>query len=61
MGLKEGDVIYQIDNVKINSYLDLRNFIYSHSIGDKVTVYLNRNGEDMSISITLSDRDKQNI
>ena len=56
VGVKKGDIIYQIDNVKINNFLDLRKFIYSHSIGDKVTVYLNRSGKDMLLEMTLSER-----
>jgi len=56
VGVKKGDIIYQIDNVKINNFLDLRKFIYSRSIGDKVTVYLNRSGKDMTLEMTLSER-----
>lgn len=56
MGVKTGDIIYQINDTKINSYIDLRNVIYSHSIGDKITVYINRSGELLELNITLGDR-----
>ena len=55
-GVMAGDIIYQIDNTPINDYLDLRSFIYSHNIGDNVTVYLFRGGSTITINITLGKR-----
>lgn len=56
LGLQKGDVIYRIDDRDIFSILDLRSFIYSHSIGDKVTVYLYRNDNPLQITLTLGER-----
>lgn len=56
VGIKAGDIIYQINQTKINSYIDLRNIIYTHSIGDKLTIYVNRSGEFLEFNMTLSDR-----
>lgn len=56
VGIKSGDIIYQVNDTKINSYMDLRNVIYSHSIGDKLTIYVNRSGENLQFSMTLGDR-----
>ncbi len=55
-GIKSGDVIYKINDTKINSYLDLRGFIYSHNIGDEVTVYLYRSGKPLEIKMVLGER-----
>ena len=56
LGLLKGDVIYQIDNTKINTFLDLRNVLYSHSIGDKIEIYLYRDNTPMQLSMTLGER-----
>lgn len=55
-GIKEGDIIYQIDNTLIYDYLDLRSFIYSKNIGDMVTVHLFRSGTQMQIDVVLGER-----
>lgn len=55
-GVMAGDIIYQIDDTPISDYLDLRSFIYSHDIGDNVTVYLFRGGSAITINITLGKR-----
>lgn len=56
VGIKTGDIIYQVDDTKINSYMELRNVVYAHSIGDKITIYVNRMGENLQFSLTLTDR-----
>jgi len=61
VGLLPGDIIYQIDDVKIKSFLDLRSFMYSHSIGDEVVVYLNRNGENITLYMKLGDKFKESL
>ena len=55
-GLMAGDIVYKIDNTPIKDYLDLRTFIYSHNIGDKVKVYLYRSNTPMEFEITLGER-----
>lgn len=55
-GIKAGDIIYKIDDTPIYNFMDLRKFIYSHSIGDSVTVYLYRSGLAMTMKITLTEK-----
>lgn len=56
IGVKSGDIIYQVNDTKVYSYIDLRNVIYSHSIGDVVTLYIDRLGEQLELTLTLGDR-----
>lgn len=55
-GIKTGDIIYQMDQTPIYDYLDLRTFIYSHEIGDEVSVHLYRSGTPVVLQITLGQR-----
>lgn len=56
LGLKKGDVIYKIDDQLIYSFMDLRNVIYSHSIGDVINVYIYRENTPLEFNITLGNR-----
>lgn len=56
LGLKRGDVLYKIDDVMVKSFLDLRNVLYSHSVGDKITVYIYRDNNPLQYSMTLGER-----
>ena len=48
-GLKEGDVIQEIDNQEINKMSDLRKIIYSKNKGDKITIkFLRKNSQKIS-------------
>lgn len=55
-GLKSGDIIYQINDTKINDFMDLRLFLYSHNIGEEVTVYLYRSGKQITLNVKLGER-----
>lgn len=55
-GILSGDIIYKINDTTISDYLDLRSFIYSHNIGDFVTVYLYRSGAPLVIDMMLGER-----
>lgn len=55
-GLEVGDVIYKIDNTPIKNFLDLRTFLYKHSVGDKITIYLYRQGSPLQINVVLGER-----
>ena len=55
-GIKPGDVIISIDGTTVTTKDELDNIKYSHSIGDKITVKINRNGEEMDIELTLSEQ-----
>lgn len=52
-GLKAGDVIIKIDDTDIKTMDELTNYIKSKNIGDTVSLKVNRNGEELSISCEL--------
>ena len=55
-GLKVGDVITKIDNLEVNKMSELRNYIYTKTPGEKVTLTINRNNKEYSATITLGKR-----
>ncbi len=55
-GIKEGDVIVKVDNTVVNSKSALLETIGTKRPGDKVTVYVLRNGEPMEFTVTLKNR-----
>lgn len=58
LGLTRGDIIYKIDNTHIFTFLDLRNVLYSHSIGDEITIYLYRENKQIELQMTLGERSR---
>ena len=52
-GIKEGDIITKIDDVNLNTVNDLRQYIYTRKIGDKVTLNINKGKYTKEIEITL--------
>lgn len=52
-GLKKGDIIKQIDNVKIHKYSDLSGHIASKRPGDMLKVIYVREGKERTANITL--------
>ncbi|GEK28606.1 serine protease do-like HtrA [Furfurilactobacillus siliginis] len=57
--LKKYDVITEIDGKKVSSQADLRDVLYDHKVGDKVSVKYYRDGELKSGDITLSESNTQ--
>lgn len=53
-GLKKGDVILEIDNVKVTSSALLKYELYRHNIGDEITLKINRNGFEKTLKIKLT-------
>lgn len=51
--LKQYDVITKVDDTKISSTTELQNALYSHSIGDEMTVTYYRNGKEETTKIKL--------
>ena len=43
-GIKDGDIIKQIEDDNISSMSDLNKVLYKYSLGDKVNITVNRNG-----------------
>lgn len=55
-GLKVGDIITKIDNNEINKMSELRNYIYTKSPGDTVTLTVLKNKQTREIQIKLGQR-----
>ena len=51
--LQQYDVITKVDDTKISSTTELQNALYSHSIGDEMTVNYYRNGKEEKTTIKL--------
>lgn len=56
VGLKIGDVIIQADGKDIKTMDELNEIKNSHQIGDKMTVKVNRDGEERDLTITLGEQ-----
>jgi Do/DeqQ family serine protease len=55
-GLKEGDVVIRIDETPIKSSTALIEYIGRHRPGDQVNMFVNRKGKEISIPVTLKNR-----
>ncbi len=55
-GIKEGDIITAIDDEPVKEPMDLIAQIIRYEVGDSITVTVNRNGEVLEISLTLSEK-----
>ncbi len=54
--LKVGDVIIEADGKKITTMDELNEIKNTHKIGDEMTLKVNRNGNEVSITLTLSEQ-----
>ena len=52
-GIKAGDIIVEMDNIKVSNPYELFAQILRHSVGDKVTVKIYRNGEYLTVTLKL--------
>ncbi len=55
-GLKIGDVIIEADGKKVTTMNELNEIKNSHSIGDKITLKINRDGKEKELEITLGEQ-----
>lgn len=55
-GIKIGDVIISADNKSITTMDELNEIKNSHNIGDTMELKLNRNGNEISVTITLAEQ-----
>lgn len=55
-GLKIGDVITQIDDLKLNKMCDLRCYIYTKKPEDEVNLTILRNNKEQQIKVTLGKK-----
>ncbi|MBC7341891.1 MAG: trypsin-like peptidase domain-containing protein [Clostridia bacterium] len=58
-GMREGDVIVQIDDRPIRTSSDLRNALRGHKVGDVVKVIVVRNNNRLELSVTLGEMPSQ--
>ncbi|UPW83295.1 S1C family serine protease [Lysinibacillus sp. Ag94] len=57
-GVKQYDVIVEMDGKKIETAIDLRKHLYNHKkIGDKLTIKVYRQGKLVDLSLTLTNSD----
>jgi len=54
-GLQADDIITSIGNVQIDETHDYLNMLYTYKPGDKVSLGVTRNGQDLTLSITLGE------
>lgn len=59
-GLKEGDVIIQLDNQRITSFAELSGFVNSKRPGDEIKVMVNRQGKTLEVPVELTKRELVN-
>ena len=52
-GIKKGDVITAANGKTVNDVATLHSILYSHNVGDKVKITVNRNGKTMTFTVTL--------
>ena len=54
-GIQKGDIIVKLGDDEITSYTDLTKSLYNHSVGDVVEVSFYRNGQLMTVNVTLQE------
>ena len=54
-GLKQYDIIIAVDGEKVTDYMELQSIIFSHNIGDTVTVTVQRGQEQLDLEIVLGE------
>ncbi|HUV39051.1 MAG TPA: PDZ domain-containing protein, partial [Planctomycetota bacterium] len=59
-GLRAGDVILRVDDVRVQNPVELHNELQKHKPGDKLSIALQRDGRDMVVEVTL-DRPRQPV
>ncbi|MBP2057493.1 serine protease Do [Lactobacillus colini] len=53
-GMKSGDIITKVDGKTVKDLASLHTALYSHKIGDHITVQVVRNSKTKNLSVTLS-------
>lgn len=55
-GMKRGDILLEIDGIKLEKMSELRTYIYSKKVGEKVNIRYIRGNKEYQISITLAKK-----
>lgn len=59
--LQPGDVIRKIDDIPVHKFADLTGYIATKRPNDKISVTIERNGEAITVPVTLKERQTINI
>ena len=54
-GMKIGDVIIAIDGTLVKTMNELNNIKNTHSVGDTISLTINRNGEEINLDLILGE------
>ena len=54
-GIEQGDILLSVDDTRITSMNELKSVLYSHEVGDIVTVTVYRGGQTASVELTLTE------
>ena len=54
-GIQKGDIVTQIEGKDVASISELNRYKYNYEIGDKVTLTVIRNQEEMKVEVTLGN------
>lgn len=52
--LQKGDAIIELNGTKVKNTAHFRSLLYKYSIGDTITLKINRNGEEKDVKVTLT-------
>jgi S1-C subfamily serine protease len=55
-GIKQGDVIVEIDGAKVDSVDDVASAVRKHAPGDQIDVVIVRDGQQQTVTVTLGER-----
>lgn len=56
-GIKKGDVILEVNDIRINSSAELQGMIARHRPGEKVSLTIDRKGKRMDFDVVLNNRE----
>ncbi len=56
-GIKQGDIILKIGDQDVNDVSNLEELVGRYRPGDKISVLVNRNGQDMNVNVILRNLD----
>lgn len=55
-GIKEGDIILEVNGIKVNEDNHLGDIIQKYNVGDEISLKILRNGEEMILKAVLAER-----
>ena len=56
-GIQAGDVVIEADGTAIKTMDELNTIKNKHSVGDKLTLKINRNGQEKEVTVTLQEQE----